>query len=526
MRSIAPVGWDDFVKRYFWFDSIGLGLDLSRTTMPIDYAEQNREMVARALKEMSDLEAGAIANPDEGRMVGHYWLRNSNLAPDAEIRVAIEQMISDVKTFASDVHAGRIRGAAGRFEHVLLIGIGGSALGPQFVSHALTHPNRDKMRIHFLDNTDPDGFDRVFAQLDQEFGKTLCVVVSKSGATKETRNGMLETTAAYSARGLRFAEHAVAITGEGSELHSAAQDWIRTFPMWDWVGGRTSELSAVGLLPAALTGYDVDQLLDGAKAVDNVTRMGHKCGNPAILLALYWHYIVTAVKRDTMVVMPYKDRLEYLSKYLQQLVMESLGKRVDKAGHQRCVGLTVFGNKGSTDQHAYVQQLRDGPNDFFCVFINALNNQPMTSIEVEPRTTSGDYLQGFLLGTREALFSSGRESVLLTIPQITERSVAGLIALFERTVGYYAAFLNVNAYNQPGVEAGKKAATNVIQLQSALLDFLCANKGRSFSTPEIAEAISAGESTDLVFKVCQHLAANGRIVGSRIHEPTTSRFGC
>src|SRR5688572_944122 len=173
--------WETFLQRYSYFESIGLALDFSRTTMPLDYAEQKREMIERALAEMRELEAGGIANTDENRMVGHYWLRNPALAPTPVIRHAIEQSIADVKAFAADVHANRIRGATGPFKHVLLIGIGGSALGPQFVSHALRQPRRDKLQIHFLDNTDPDGFDRVYTELDEHFGETLCIVISKSG---------------------------------------------------------------------------------------------------------------------------------------------------------------------------------------------------------------------------------------------------------------------------------------------------------------------------------------------------------
>src|SRR5206468_4616040 len=136
----------------------------------------------------------------------------------------------------------------------LVIGIGGSALGPQFVSHALGYPAADKLAVYFFDNTDPDGMDRTLARLRTQLGQTLCIVISKSGGTKETRNGMLETRAAYDAAGLPFGAHAVAITEVGSELDNYASQngWLARFPMWDWVGGRTSETSAVGLLPAAV----------------------------------------------------------------------------------------------------------------------------------------------------------------------------------------------------------------------------------------------------------------------------------
>src|SRR6476660_5250126 len=177
--------------------------------------------IDKAFAAMRELESGAIANPTEKRMVGHYWLRNPRLAPTADIRKEIEDTIKRIKKFAEDVHAGKITAENGkRFRHVLLIGIGGSALGPQFVADALGS-SRDPMDIFFFDNTDPDGFDRVFDRMNDLLSETLVVVVSKSGGTKETRNGMLEAEPTF--RGLQFARHAVAVTGIGSELDRYAE---------------------------------------------------------------------------------------------------------------------------------------------------------------------------------------------------------------------------------------------------------------------------------------------------------------
>src|SRR5262249_11265204 len=162
---------------------------------------------------------------------------------------------------------------------------------------------------------DPDGMDKVLNQLKDQFGQTLCLVISKSGGTKETRNGMLEAEAAWTRAGLGFARHAVAITGVGSELdkHAVGQQWLRRFPMWDWVGGRTSELSAVGLVPAALQGLDVDALLAGARACDEITRQPVSAQNPAAQLALMWYFLGDGRGSKDMVVLPYKDRLELFS---------------------------------------------------------------------------------------------------------------------------------------------------------------------------------------------------------------------
>src|SRR5512142_845591 len=164
--------------------------------------------------------------------------------------------------------------------------------------------------------------------------------------------------------------------------------------MWDWIGGRTSEASAVGLVLAARQGIDVDAFLGGARACDEATRVHDLARNPAAVLAAAWLRATGGQGGRAMVVLPYKDRLLLFSRYLQQLVMESLGKRLDLEGRRVDQGLTVYGNKGSTDQHAYVQQLRDGTNDFFAVFVRVLAAGG-DGVEVEPGVTAGDYLHGF-----------------------------------------------------------------------------------------------------------------------------------
>lgn len=505
--------WHRFQKHFTEFPSLGLAIDLSRVNFPDDFFAQMEPRMQKAFAAMAELEKGAIANPDEKRMVGHYWLRNAALAPQPELRTAIEETLAAIKTFAGEVHSGKVAGTKGTFKNVLVIGIGGSALGPQFVANALGQPAADKMAVYFFDNTDPDGMDKVLAQLSGKLGQTLAVVISKSGGTKETRNGMLEAEAAWTKAGLDFAKHAVAVTGAGSELDkfSTGKGWLRRFPMWDWVGGRTSELCAVGLLPAALQGLDIDAMLAGAKACDEITRQPITAQNPAAQLALMWHFLGDGRGSKDMVVLPYKDRLELFSKYLQQLVMESLGKELDLDGKVVNQGISVYGNKGSTDQHAYVQQLREGVLNFFVVFIEVLRDRANESLQVEPGVTSGDYLSGFFLGTREALYEKGRQSITLTVREVSPFTVGVLIALFERAVGFYATLVNINAYHQPGVEAGKKAAGTVISLQGKVLGYLAEKKGHALTSAQIASGIGAHDGFETVFKICEHLAANGRV---------------
>jgi glucose-6-phosphate isomerase len=442
-------------------------------------------------------------------MVGHYWLRNTALTPSSEICDEIVAAVAKVKTFANDIHQGRIRASNGDvFTRLLVIGIGGSALGPQFVADALSSPS-DRMIPYFLDNTDPDGMDRVFAELGSELGRTLTIVISKSGSTKETRNGMLEAQAAYQRIGLDFSRHAVAVTGNGSELDKLAhaENWIERFPMWDWVGGRTSVTSAVGLLPAALQGINIQALLDGASACDEITRRSDALSNPAALMALMWHYATGGKGEKDMVMLPYKDRLLLFSRYLQQLIMESIGKELDLDGKVVNQGLSVYGNKGSTDQHAYVQQLREGVANFFVTFIEVLKDREEPSMLVEEGITSGDFLFGFLQGTRTALYEKGRDSMTITVERIDPFMIGVLIALFERTVGLYAQLININAYHQPGVEAGKKAAGTVITLQKAILELL-RQEQKEMTAGEIVATIGKPEEVESVFSILRHLAAN------------------
>ncbi|MEW6737020.1 MAG: glucose-6-phosphate isomerase [Acidobacteriota bacterium] len=490
--------------------AVGVTVDISRMKFSNTFFQEMSAQISRAFEQMDGLEKGKIANPDENRMVGHYWLRDAGLAPTAEIRAEIDNTLNKIKKFAVAVHTGQIKTEqGGNFHNILVIGIGGSALGPQFVANALTTP-MDKTRVFFFDNTDPDGMDKVFASIGAGLAETLTIVISKSGGTKETRNGMLEAKQAYNRAGLKFERHAVAVTQDGSELDQVAKSghWIETFPMWDWVGGRTSELSAVGLLPAALQGLDIDGMLAGARAMDAVTRTPDAGKNPAALLALMWYHAGKGRGQKDMVILPYKDRLELFSRYLQQLVMESLGKERDLDGNVVHQGIAVYGNKGSTDQHAYVQQLREGVNNFFVTFIEVLKDRAGESIEVETDITSGDYLSGFLQGTRRALFENDRESITITVDTVEAQTIGKLIALYERAVGFYGFLVNTNAYHQPGVEAGKKAAGAVISIQRKVLAHLRANRGQAFTLDALTAAIGADEEIETIFKILEHLSAN------------------
>jgi glucose-6-phosphate isomerase len=503
--------WQRYQNWLYFHEGLGLYLDVSRIRFDDAFVESLQPKFDKAFADMVELEKGAIANPDENRMVGHYWLRNPDLAPTPELTQEIVQTLEQIEAFAEKVQTGAIHPPrANRFTDIVSIGIGGSALGPQFVAEALA-PDFPPLKIHFIDNSDPAGIDRTLAHLRNSLASTLVLVISKSGGTPEPRNGMIEVKKAYAGQNLDFAHYAVAITSTGSNLDQVAkaENWLATFPMYDWVGGRTSELSAVGLLPAALQGIDIRALLEGAKEMDDATRVPDVKKNPAALLALAWYFAGNGRGEKDMVVLPYKDSLLLFSRYLQQLVMESLGKEKDLDGKTVYQGIAVYGNKGSTDQHAYVQQLREGVPNFFATFIEVLEDRQGPSPEIDPGVTSGDYLSGFLQGTRQALYDNQRDSITVTVHQVNARTVGALIALYERAVGLYASLVNVNAYHQPGVEAGKKAAAVILDLQKRVVEVLQKEK-TALTLAEVADKAGAADQIEAIYKILRHLHSNQR----------------
>ncbi len=506
--------WQRYQDWLYYNQDLEFYLDVSRMSFDSAFVEQIKPKFVKVFQDLKNVEKGAIANPDEGRMVGHYWLRNPDLAPNQEFKKDIIDTLEQIKSFTKKIHSGEIHPPNQvKFTDILSIGIGGSALGPEFVADALSDVN-PPLNIYFIDNSDPQGIDHIFAKIGDHLKTTLVLVISKSGGTPETRNGMIEAQIAYTQKGLVFSKYAVAVTaiGMNSKLEKQAQEenWIEIFPMHDWIGGRTSELSAVGLLPAALQGIEIDQMLEGAKLMDIATRQEDIKNNPAALLALSWYYGTGGKGEKDMVVLPYKDSLLLFSRYLQQLVMESLGKEKDLDGNIVYQGIAVYGNKGSTDQHAYVQQLREGVPNFFVTFIEVLQDRQGVSAEIEKGVTAGDFMSGFLLGTREALSEKGRDSITVTINEVNPFSVGALIALYERAVSFYASLVNVNAYHQPGVEAGKKAAQGVIELQGKILEVL-SNAQSPLTLSELAQKVEETNSIETIYKIVRHLGANNRV---------------
>ena len=498
------------MKTKFIDHQSGFALDISGLravhSAPAEFFNQFKKVS----REMQKIESGEIKNPDENRQVTHFADR---------IAYPSSPLFAEVEQFADNIRHGRITGGTGRsFKAVVVNGIGGSALGPQLVNFALNGPywnelsaakRRNWLKIYFTDNTDSSGITDVLNVVDLE--ETIILSISKSGGTRETYNNMKAFEQVYTEAGLNFSEFATAITMVGSKLdkYAEARNWLKRFPMAESIGGRTSETSIVGHLPAALAGIDFSMFLKGAVYMDQVTRAEQVEVNPAYMLAACWYAAGNGKGDKNMVIVPYSDRLVLLSRYLQQLVMESLGKALDLDGNVVHQGINVFGNKGGTDAHAFIQQLNDGRNDFFITFIEVLKDS--RNFTYDDGFSMGDYLHGFKDGLSNALRSKAREVIEIEITDINEFNLGMVIALYERAVAAYAELIHINAFHQPGVQAYKLAAGTVIDLYSKLKTFFTEHQGFSGSAAVFAEAVKT-EAVKDVTGILNKMSFNTKLV--------------
>lgn len=460
-------------------------------------------------KGMQAIEAGEIKNPDENRKVTHFTDR---------IDYPKSALYAELEAFVEKVRTGEIKGSTGKkFTCAVINGIGGSALGPQLLQFAINGPywnelsdsKRDGyLKIYFVDNTDPAGFADVMDAIDLE--EALICSISKSGGTQETKNNLISFENAYCGLGLDFSKHACAITMKDSELdqRSRGENWLKVFEMAESIGGRTSETSIVGHLPAALAGIDFSSFLKGATSMDEWTREPDFKKNPAYLLSAMWYIAGEGKGNKNMVIVPYADRLVLLSRYFQQLVMESLGKELDLDGNVVLQGLNVFGNKGGTDAHAFIQQLHDGRNDFFITFIEVMKDA--MELPIDEKTTMADYLHGFNSGLSAALRNNDRQVIQINIKEVNESNLGMIIALYERAVAAYAELININAFHQPGVQAYKLAAKAVLDIQMKIQDKLESCIGFEGTIAEFAEKVGLSDVLVDVEGIMAKFAENDR----------------
>lgn len=377
-----------------------------------------------------------------------------------------EETVWYVKEFASMVR--------GRFDNVLVLGIGGSALGGLAVTEALLKPfwnlltkeQRDNYpRIFFLDNIDPDHMKGLLDILDLK--KTLVNVITKSGDTAETMSQyMILKDLMQKELGDDYRKNIVATTDKkmGILRQLADQEGYKTFFVPDDVGGRFSVFSAVGLLPFALVGLDIDQIINGVKDIDLVLKNTDINQNISAQSALIHYLMDTKLGKNISVMMPYSSKLKYIPDWFVQLWAESLGKEYNNNGEKVNKGPTPLKALGATDQHSQLQLFNEGPNNKLITFIRVNNFDTTLEIPKIFEYTGIGYLGGKTLNdlmnaeadsTKVSLLDYSRPTMTITLEKIDEYNIAQLLYMLEIQTAIAGELYNINTYNQPGVEQSK-----------------------------------------------------------------------
>lgn len=369
------------------------------------------------------------------------------------------------------------RELAASFDDLIVLGIGGSSLGGRAIVSALCHPfhdllprdRRGALRVFFPDNSDPATFEALLATVD--LARTCFATVTKSGGTAETMAQHLalreRVLARFGEEGYRARCVLVTDPDKGALHAIAGVEGLRALAVPANVGGRFSALSAVGLLPAAAAGIDVPALLAGAAAMEARCRSGSVRENPALLYAAALHLMDRRKGRHIHVLMPYADGLRATGDWFVQLWAESLGKRPD-------VGPTPFRAVGATDQHSSLQLMMEGPHDKVVTLVRVAQPRADVSMTVPEAYRSHPeiaYLDGHTLGelleaerraTEAALRKAGRPTVSISLPRLDARAMGELLMLLELATAYAGGLYGVNAFDQPGVEAGKRYAQGLL----------------------------------------------------------------
>lgn len=358
----------------------------------------------------------------------------------------------------------------GKFENVVILGIGGSALGTICLERSLKHmfgnEKRDKTnpKLYVLDNIDPNLISQIDDVIDYE--KTLFIVISKSGKTPETIAQYFYFRNKANEKGLDTSRNFVFITGTKDSLlrEIGDKEKMKMFEIPQNISGRFSVLSAVGLVPAYLIGIDIDQLIDGAKRMRNKFLNKNFEGNLPFKLATA-QYLLDQKGKPMDVIMPYSQKLIRFSDWYRQLLAESIGKAQNEAGETINVGITPVSALGATDQHSQSQLYNEGPNDKFIIFIKV--NDLGEEIEIPslyPEEEKVAFLKGVSFnklihteqqGTTEALTRNNRPNITLELEKVDEHHLGALFMLFEASTAFLGEFYGIDTFNQPGVELSK-----------------------------------------------------------------------
>lgn len=369
-----------------------------------------------------------------------------------------QKMVEDVKSLANELK--------GKYEYIAILGIGGSTLGMICLQQSLTHLYQaSKPKLFVLDNIDPILLQDFLDSVDLK--KTLFLVITKSGGTPETLAQYLFFKQQVIAAGLSFADHFVIITDPQKGLlrqQLNEMPELKSLPVPSNLGGRFSVLSAVGLLPAALIGLDIDQLIAGAKVIRDQMWQEKLADNLAYQLAVI-QYLLYGKGKFINVNYTYSQKLIRFADWYKQLLGESIGKAKNNAGENVHVGITPLPVVGATDQHSQNQLFAEGPNDKLYLFLEAEKSPVDFEIPMEARFESElAYLKGVtfnqlfkteMRGTFDALVQFERPAVKISIEEINEFNLGELLMFFEASIAYLGELMDVNAYDQPGVELSK-----------------------------------------------------------------------
>lgn len=380
-----------------------------------------------------------------------------------------EEVVKDIKDYVNSIKD--------QFESFVLLGIGGSALGPIAVQQAINHPFYNELssekrngfpKLYVADNVDPERLCTLFDVIDLK--TTLFNVVSKSGSTSETMSQfMIIKEMLEKELGKEEAKKHIVCTTDakaGNLRPIAEEEGYKSFVIPAGVGGRFSELTPVGLLPAAICGIDIEELLAGAAFMDEICKTENTFKNPGFMYAIL-QYLAMKKGKNISIVMSYVDSLKYIADWYAQLWAESLGKKFDNEGNIVRVGQTPIKALGVTDQHSQVQLYTEGPQDKVILFLGVDNYKSEIAI---PKIYSDIPSLGFLGGethsklikteqmaTEYALLKAEQTNMTLTVPEVNEFTVGQILYLFEVATAFAGELLNINAFDQPGVEEGKNA---------------------------------------------------------------------
>jgi glucose-6-phosphate isomerase len=443
------------------------------------------------------LVAGHCVNRSEGRPALHTLLRGTAVEQHPESAAAVHDALARMETLVTRLHKGEDTGWTEQaFTDVVNIGIGGSDLGPRFICDALKTPEAP-LRAHFVANVDPEDLDRTLASLDP--ARTLFVVCSKSFTTEETLSNARRAKAWLQAAGAPpndLGQHFLAVTTQVTH----AQQWgipeARCLPIWDWVGGRYSLWSAMGLtIPLALGWSAFEALLRGARALDQHTLESPPADNVPIMMALLEFWQTRYLSTNTHAVLPYAQRLLHLTDFLQQLTMESNGKRVSTSGEPLSSDSApvLWGSVGTNGQHSYYQLLHQGTRSFSADIIFPLISgggdlPARRSLAAHALAQSRAFMvgrspdeakeigasRGFNEGECRQLEMPGNHShSLILMDAVTPECLGSLIAAYEHKTYFLAVLLGINAFDQWGVELGKEIAATIeplLQTAAASVD--------------------------------------------------------